>query len=75
MCIGDIPSYTTHKVQIRKIHPITKRDKEDEHYMIDNLDEPMEVILHPNHNLMSERYARIKNVTYCACVCIYSVHM
>jgi len=60
MCIGDIPSFTTCKVQIRKVHPITKRDEEDEHYMIDNLDEPMEVILHPNHNLMSGRYARIK---------------
>ena len=55
--IGDIPPYTTHKVQIRKIHPITKRDEEEEHYIIDNLDEPMKVILHPNHDLLSGKYA------------------
>jgi len=59
ICVGDIPQYATHKVGIKKIHPITKRDEEDEHYMIENLDKPMEVILHPNHNLISGRYVRI----------------
>ncbi|XP_065920515.1 A disintegrin and metalloproteinase with thrombospondin motifs 7-like [Dysidea avara] len=60
---GDIPPYTTHKVQIRKIHPITKRDEEEEHYIIDNLDEPMKVILHPNHDLLSGNFILQKTVT------------